>query len=99
MPLWLWLLAPGCPWAPCCPHPAMPAACSPQVFIVGLVADRKFQHFNTVLEAYIRQHFSATLAYKCVPDDCGTGRDGAGMAGMGGGKGPEPGQLPAGSVA
>ncbi|NXY23455.1 DOCK2 protein, partial [Atrichornis clamosus] len=34
------------------------------VFIVGLVADRKFQHFNTVLEAYIRQHFSATLAYK-----------------------------------
>ncbi|NXA43644.1 DOCK2 protein, partial [Eudromia elegans] len=36
------------------------------VFIVGLVADRKFQHFNTVLEAYIRQHFSATLAYKCV---------------------------------
>uniref|UniRef100_A0A8C3LPV5 Dedicator of cytokinesis 2 n=1 Tax=Chrysolophus pictus TaxID=9089 RepID=A0A8C3LPV5_CHRPC len=35
------------------------------VFIVGLVADRKFQHFNAVLEAYIRQHFSATLAYKC----------------------------------
>uniref|UniRef100_A0A8B9NAR4 Dedicator of cytokinesis protein 2 n=1 Tax=Accipiter nisus TaxID=211598 RepID=A0A8B9NAR4_9AVES len=34
------------------------------VFIVGLVADKKFQHFNTVLEAYIRQHFSATLAYK-----------------------------------
>uniref|UniRef100_A0A8C3LWF5 DOCKER domain-containing protein n=1 Tax=Chrysolophus pictus TaxID=9089 RepID=A0A8C3LWF5_CHRPC len=34
------------------------------VFIVGLVADRKFQHFNAVLEAYIRQHFSATLAYK-----------------------------------
>uniref|UniRef100_A0A8B9PRX9 Dedicator of cytokinesis protein 2 n=1 Tax=Apteryx owenii TaxID=8824 RepID=A0A8B9PRX9_APTOW len=34
------------------------------VFIVGLIADRKFQHFNAVLEAYIRQHFSATLAYK-----------------------------------
>uniref|UniRef100_A0A8C4V4C9 Dedicator of cytokinesis protein 2 n=1 Tax=Falco tinnunculus TaxID=100819 RepID=A0A8C4V4C9_FALTI len=34
------------------------------VFIVGLVADRKFQHFNAVLEAYICQHFSATLAYK-----------------------------------
>ncbi|XP_064916111.1 dedicator of cytokinesis protein 2-like isoform X3 [Columba livia] len=34
------------------------------VFIVGLVADSKFQHFNAVLEAYIRQHFSATLAYK-----------------------------------
>ncbi|XP_059577139.1 dedicator of cytokinesis protein 2 [Alligator mississippiensis] len=34
------------------------------VFIVGLIADRKFHHFNAVLEAYIRQHFSATLAYK-----------------------------------
>uniref|UniRef100_H3AEM8 C2 DOCK-type domain-containing protein n=1 Tax=Latimeria chalumnae TaxID=7897 RepID=H3AEM8_LATCH len=34
------------------------------IFIVGLIADRKFQHFNAVLEAYIRQHFSATLAYK-----------------------------------
>ncbi|NXU45970.1 DOCK2 protein, partial [Drymodes brunneopygia] len=45
------------------------------VFIVGLVADRKFQHFNTVLEAYIRQHFSATLAYRCLPGGCGTGRD------------------------
>lgn len=50
---------------------------------MGLVADRKFQHFNAVLEAYIRQHFSATLAYKCVSDGCGTGRDGTGMAGMG----------------
>ncbi|NXR00596.1 DOCK2 protein, partial [Sagittarius serpentarius] len=30
----------------------------------GLIADRKFQHFNAVLEAYIQQHFSATLAYK-----------------------------------
>uniref|UniRef100_A0A8C8S388 C2 DOCK-type domain-containing protein n=1 Tax=Pelusios castaneus TaxID=367368 RepID=A0A8C8S388_9SAUR len=34
------------------------------VFIVGLIADTKFHHFNAVLEAYIRQHFSATLAYK-----------------------------------
>ncbi|KAM4826766.1 LOW QUALITY PROTEIN: dedicator of cytokinesis protein 2 [Thomomys bottae] len=34
------------------------------IYIIGLIADRKFQHFNTVLEAYIRQHFSATLAYK-----------------------------------
>ncbi|XP_033920545.1 dedicator of cytokinesis protein 2-like [Melopsittacus undulatus] len=34
------------------------------VFIVGLVADKKFQHFNTILDTYIRQHFSATLAYK-----------------------------------
>lgn len=31
---------------------------------MGLIADRKFHHFNAVLEAYIRQHFSATLAYK-----------------------------------
>lgn len=35
-----------------------------QIYIIGLIADRKFQHFNTVLEAYIKQHFSATLAYK-----------------------------------
>ncbi|KAK7122279.1 hypothetical protein R3I94_019413 [Phoxinus phoxinus] len=33
------------------------------VFIIGLIADRKFHHFNPVLETYIRQHFSATLAY------------------------------------
>lgn len=46
------------------PMPSHAPACCPQVFIVRLVADRKFQHFNTVLEAYIRQHFSATLAYK-----------------------------------
>lgn len=34
-----------------------------QVFIIGLIADRKFQHFNPVLETYIKKHFSATLAY------------------------------------
>nr|XP_033783137.1 dedicator of cytokinesis protein 2 isoform X1 [Geotrypetes seraphini] len=34
------------------------------IYIIGLIADRKFQHFNTVLEAYLKQHFSATLAYK-----------------------------------
>ncbi|XP_070790171.1 dedicator of cytokinesis protein 2 [Pituophis catenifer annectens] len=34
------------------------------IYVIGLIADRKFQHFNTVLEAYIQQHFSATLAYK-----------------------------------
>ncbi|KAJ8284749.1 hypothetical protein COCON_G00035990 [Conger conger] len=33
------------------------------VYIIGLIADRKFQHFNPVLETYIRKHFSATLAY------------------------------------
>uniref|UniRef100_A0A8B9GRP0 Dedicator of cytokinesis 2 n=1 Tax=Astyanax mexicanus TaxID=7994 RepID=A0A8B9GRP0_ASTMX len=36
------------------------------IYIIGLIADRKFQHFNTVLEAYIKQHFSATLAYKDI---------------------------------
>ncbi|XP_041426843.1 dedicator of cytokinesis protein 1 isoform X2 [Xenopus laevis] len=33
------------------------------VFIIGLISDRKFQHFNPVLETYIKKHFSATLAY------------------------------------
>lgn len=70
-----WLLL--CPDIPL-PTPSHVPACCPQVFIVRLVADRKFQHFNTVLEAYIRQHFSATLAYKCVPGGCGMGRDGLG---------------------
>uniref|UniRef100_A0A8V5FZH6 Uncharacterized protein n=1 Tax=Melopsittacus undulatus TaxID=13146 RepID=A0A8V5FZH6_MELUD len=59
------------------------------VFIVGLVADKKFQHFNTILDTYIRQHFSATLAYKWVPGGwgmghgtAGPGRDGDGRGGM-----------------
>uniref|UniRef100_A0A670JFD9 Dedicator of cytokinesis 2 n=1 Tax=Podarcis muralis TaxID=64176 RepID=A0A670JFD9_PODMU len=34
------------------------------IYIIGLIADRKFQHFNTVLEAYIQQHFSATLLWE-----------------------------------
>ncbi|XP_052010886.1 dedicator of cytokinesis protein 2-like isoform X2 [Xyrauchen texanus] len=34
------------------------------IYSIGLIANRKFHHFNTVLEAYIKQHFSATLAYK-----------------------------------
>uniref|UniRef100_W5LYE7 C2 DOCK-type domain-containing protein n=1 Tax=Lepisosteus oculatus TaxID=7918 RepID=W5LYE7_LEPOC len=34
------------------------------VFIINLVADQKFQHFNTVLETYISLHFSATLSYR-----------------------------------
>uniref|UniRef100_A0AAR2JXQ2 Dedicator of cytokinesis 5 n=1 Tax=Pygocentrus nattereri TaxID=42514 RepID=A0AAR2JXQ2_PYGNA len=33
------------------------------VFIISLIGDIKFQHFNPVLETYINQHFSATLAY------------------------------------
>uniref|UniRef100_A0AAY4ECP1 Dedicator of cytokinesis 5 n=1 Tax=Denticeps clupeoides TaxID=299321 RepID=A0AAY4ECP1_9TELE len=34
------------------------------VFIISLIGDIKFQHFNPVLETYINKHFSATLAYK-----------------------------------
>lgn len=34
-----------------------------QVFIITLIGDIKFQHFNPVLETYINKHFSATLAY------------------------------------
>lgn len=37
-----------------------------QVFIITLIGDIKFQHFNPVLETYINKHFSATLAYLCV---------------------------------
>uniref|UniRef100_A0A8C6JEL3 Uncharacterized protein n=1 Tax=Melopsittacus undulatus TaxID=13146 RepID=A0A8C6JEL3_MELUD len=38
------------------------------VFIISLIGDIKFQHFNPVLETYIYKHFSATLAY--VPTRC-----------------------------
>uniref|UniRef100_A0A8C3LSV9 Dedicator of cytokinesis 5 n=1 Tax=Chrysolophus pictus TaxID=9089 RepID=A0A8C3LSV9_CHRPC len=34
------------------------------VFIISLIGDIKFQHFNPVLETYIYKHFSATLAYQ-----------------------------------
>uniref|UniRef100_A0A8C2ASL7 Dedicator of cytokinesis 5 n=1 Tax=Cyprinus carpio TaxID=7962 RepID=A0A8C2ASL7_CYPCA len=34
------------------------------VFIISLIGDVKFQHFNPVLETYISNHFSATLAYQ-----------------------------------
>ncbi|XP_015198521.1 dedicator of cytokinesis protein 5 isoform X2 [Lepisosteus oculatus] len=33
------------------------------VFIITLIGDIKFQHFNPVLETYIYKHFSATLAF------------------------------------
>ncbi|XP_020283330.1 dedicator of cytokinesis protein 1 isoform X3 [Pseudomyrmex gracilis] len=32
--------------------------------IIGLVSDRKYQHFQPVLDLYISESFSATLAYK-----------------------------------
>lgn len=34
------------------------------LYIIGLVSDRKYQHFQPVLDLYISQGFSATLAYK-----------------------------------
>ncbi|XP_051950003.1 dedicator of cytokinesis protein 5-like [Xyrauchen texanus] len=34
------------------------------VFIISLIGDVKFQHFNPVLETYVNKHFSATLAYQ-----------------------------------
>ena len=35
-----------------------------QVFLVGLVSDVKYSHFKPVLDVYIDETFSATLAYK-----------------------------------
>ena len=37
-----------------------------QVFLVGLVSDVKYSHFKPVLDVYIEETFSATLAYKYV---------------------------------
>lgn len=34
------------------------------LYIMGLVSDRKYQHFQPVLDLYISESFSATLAYK-----------------------------------
>ena len=33
------------------------------IFIIGLISDRKYQHFRPVLDVYIDQNFSATLVY------------------------------------
>lgn len=34
--------------------------------IIGLIAEKKFFHFYAVLDTYITEHFSATLAYEYV---------------------------------
>lgn len=34
------------------------------LYIISLVSDRKYQHFQPVLDLYISESFSATLAYK-----------------------------------
>ncbi|CAH1782976.1 unnamed protein product [Owenia fusiformis] len=34
------------------------------IFIIGLIAERKYQQFSEVLNVYIKENFSATLAYK-----------------------------------
>ena len=36
------------------------------VFLICLISDRKYQHFRPVLDLYIQENFSATLAYKYV---------------------------------
>ena len=33
------------------------------IFIIGLISDRKYQHFRPVLDVYIQENFSATLVY------------------------------------
>lgn len=34
------------------------------LYIIGLVSDRKYQHFQPILDLYISESFFATLAYK-----------------------------------
>lgn len=34
------------------------------LYVISLVSDRKYQHFQPVLDLYIQESFSATLAYK-----------------------------------
>lgn len=34
------------------------------LYIISLVSDRKYQHFQPVLNLYIQESFSATLAYE-----------------------------------
>ena len=36
------------------------------VFIITLMSDPKYSHFTSVLDVYIRENFSATLAYMKV---------------------------------
>ena len=33
-----------------------------QIFIIGLIADRKYQQFRPVLDAYVQEHYSVTFA-------------------------------------
>lgn len=37
-----------------------------QVFIICILSDEKYQHFQDVLTTYIEKHFSAALAHKYV---------------------------------
>ncbi|XP_078484653.1 dedicator of cytokinesis protein 1 isoform X1 [Ciona intestinalis] len=34
------------------------------IYIIALIAEKKFYHFHAVLDSYILEHFSATLAYE-----------------------------------
>ena len=37
-----------------------------QVFIICILSDERYQHFQDVLTTYIEKHFSAALAHKYV---------------------------------
>ena len=37
-----------------------------QIFLISLISDRKYHQFRPVLDVYIKENFSATLAYKLV---------------------------------
>lgn len=43
-----------------------PASVFLQVFIICILSDEKYQHFQDVLTTYIEKHFSAALAHKYV---------------------------------
>lgn len=34
-----------------------------QVYIIKLLGDKKFEHFRSVLDAYIQTHFSGAMAH------------------------------------
>lgn len=38
----------------------------PQVHIINLLQDSKFQHFKPVMDTYIESHFAGALSYRCV---------------------------------
>ena len=43
------------------------------MFIICILSDEKYQHFQDVLTTYIEKHFSAALAHKYVQHTCSGG--------------------------